>query len=104
MRIDKLLWFLRFVKTRGAAQELVEQGHVRLNSRRIDRASAKVGCGDVLVVPLASGIRIIEIFALPLRRGPADEARQCYQVLDEHSPNLIAGSSERQSCQKDPTL
>jgi ribosome-associated heat shock protein Hsp15 len=104
MRIDKLLWFLRFVKNRSAAQELVEQGHVRLNSRRIERASAKVGCGDVVVVPLVPGVLIIEILALPLRRGPAAEAQQCYRVLDERSPNLIAGGSERQSCQKDPTL
>ena len=104
MRIDKLLWFLRIVKTRTAAQELVEQGHIRINSRRVDRAAAKVGCGDVLVIPLGSGVRIIEIIALPLRRGPPAEAQECYRMLDERCPNPIAGNSERQDCRKDPTL
>ncbi|MEO7913984.1 MAG: RNA-binding S4 domain-containing protein [Novosphingobium sp.] len=104
MRVDKLLWFLRIVKTRSAAQELVEQGHVRLNSRRIERAHVNVDCGDVLVLPLASGVLIIEILALPQRRGPASEAHECYRVLDERSPNPIAGEIERQDRQKDPPL
>ncbi|MEP7222231.1 MAG: S4 domain-containing protein [Novosphingobium sp.] len=113
MRIDKLLWFLRFAKTRGAAQELVEQGHLRLNSRRVERAHTKVACGDVLVLPspgemgsgeMGSGVQIIEVIALPERRGPASEAHECYRVLDERSPNLIAGDTVRQDRQKDPPL
>ncbi len=104
MRIDKLLCFLRIVKTRSAAQELVERGHIRLNSHRVERAHAKICCGDVLVVPRGSGVQIIEILALPQRRGPASEAHECYRVLDERSPNPIAGTTVRQERQKDPPL
>ena len=82
MRIDKLLWFLRFAKTRGIAQGMAEEGHIRLNGRRIDRAHQKVATGDVLVVPLPSGVRVIELLILPARRGPASEAQACYRVLD----------------------
>jgi len=82
MRIDKLLWFLRFAGSRGFAQGWVEQGHIRLNGRRIERCSAGVKVGDVLVLPLPSGVRVIEILSLPGRRGPAPEAQGCYRVLD----------------------
>jgi ribosome-associated heat shock protein Hsp15 len=82
MRIDKLLWYLRLAKTRGVAQEMAETGHIRLNGRRIERAHQKVCVGDTLVVPLAQGVRAIEVLALPVRRGPAPEAQSCYRVLD----------------------
>lgn len=82
MRIDKLLWYLRLTKTRGVAQAMAGEGHIRLNGRRVDRAHLKVACGDILVIPLAHGVRVIELLALPARRGPAAEAQACYRVLD----------------------
>jgi ribosome-associated heat shock protein Hsp15 len=82
MRVDKLLWFLRLAKTRPLAQALAEEGHIRLNGRRIDRAHQKVGPGDVLTVPIAAGVRVIEVLSLPTRRGPSSEAQACYRVLD----------------------
>lgn len=92
MRIDKLLWFLRFAPSRGQAQEWVCDGHIRLNGRRIERPSAAVREGDVLVLPLRTHVRVIEIRALPLRRGPAGEAQACYRVLDGATPNPIAAA------------
>lgn len=82
LRIDKLLWFLRFVGSRSLAQDWVAEGHIRLNGRRIERASAVVRCGDVLVLPLRSGVKVITLASLPRRRGPPEEARTCYEVLD----------------------
>jgi len=92
MRIDQLLWFLRFAKTRALAQTLVELGHIRLDGRRIERAHAKVSAGNVLVLPLPGGVKVIEIVALPQRRGPASEAQSCYRVLDERPAMPIAGN------------
>ena len=90
MRIDKLLWFLRLSATRGLAQGWVEQGHIRLNGRRVERASAAVKTGDVLVLPLPASVKVIEILALPNRRGPAPEAQACYRVLDGPAPSPLA--------------
>lgn len=90
MRVDKLLWYLRLARSRPLAQAMAEAGHIRINGRRIERSHLKVGCGDVLTVPLPSGVRVIEILALPLRRGPAPEAQACYRVLDEGGTNPIA--------------
>lgn len=91
MRIDKLLWFLRFAKTRGSAQALVGEGHIRLNGRRVERDAQRVAVGDVLVLPLPRGVTIIEVTALPARRGPPAEAQSCYRALDAAAANPIAG-------------
>jgi len=92
MRIDKLLWFLRFSGSRSAAQEWVEAGHIRLNGRRVARSSASVGMGDVLVLPFPFGVRVVQLVTLPDRRGPAPEAQACYRVLDETRLSPLAGS------------
>lgn len=90
MRIDKLLWFLRLAKTRSAAQALVGEGHIRLNGRRVERCAQNVSAGDVLVLPVAQGVKVIALCALPARRGPAPEAQACYRVLDGSADNPIA--------------
>ncbi|MFM2301316.1 MAG: hypothetical protein RLZZ84_1052 [Pseudomonadota bacterium] len=90
MRIDKLLWFLRLAPSRTLAHDWVIAGHMRINGRRIERASTAVKTGDVLTLPLRSGVRVIEIVALPMRRGPVAEAMECYRTLDEPGANPIA--------------
>ena len=85
MRIDKLLWFLRLTKTRGIAQAMAEAGHIRLNGRRVDRAHQKIAPGDQLTLPHGQSVRIIQLLALPVRRGPAAEAQSCYLALDGDS-------------------
>lgn len=93
MRIDKLLWFLRFTKTRPLAQALAESGHIRLDGRRVERAAQPVSVGSVLVLPLPTGIRVIQILALPARRGPSAEAQLCYRALDAAGAIPIAAKS-----------
>lgn len=92
MRVDKLLWFLRLAPTRTVAHDWVAEGHFRLNGRRIEKPSAAVGAGDILTVPARSGVRVIELIAVPARRGPAAEALACYRTLDERAANPIAAS------------
>lgn len=90
MRIDKVLWFLRFSGSRGMAQNWVADGHIRLNGRRVERPSADVKCGDVLVLPLPNRVRVIEVLSLPERRGPALEAQGCYRALDDAGTTPLA--------------
>ena len=73
MRLDKLLWFLRFTKTRPLAQALAEQGHIRLNGRRVERSAQGVQVGDVLV--LEQGDRVAaDALVLEARDLEADES------------------------------
>ena len=48
IRLDKLLWFLRFARSRSVAQAMVEAGHIRLDGRRITRSSCAVHVGATL--------------------------------------------------------
>ena len=51
-----------------------------------------VAVGDTLTIPVTGGVRVIEIAALPLRRGLAAEAMACYRALDrEGHPDIAAG-------------
>ena len=84
LRIDKFLWFARIVKTRSLAQDLAEQGRLRLGGRVIDRAHAPVRVGDVLTFAVHGKVRVISIDALPRRRGPPAEARLLYSDLEEN--------------------
>jgi ribosome-associated heat shock protein Hsp15 len=93
MRIDRLLWFLRLSKSRSAAQALVAAGHIRLNGRRVERTAQVTAVGDVLVLPLPRGVTVIELIALPDRRGPSSEAQSCYRVLDGQGANPIAAGN-----------
>jgi ribosome-associated heat shock protein Hsp15 len=91
MRIDRLLCNLRFLRTRGLAAELVRQGHLRRNGTRVTRPSQPVAVGDILTIPLGPGVRLVEVLALPERRGPAPEAQGCYRVLDPAAQTDIGG-------------
>ena len=82
IRLDKLLWYLRFARSRGAAQAMVAEGRTRLDGRRAERASALVRVGSVLVLPRGQGSMVVRVLRLPVRRGPATEAMACYEMVD----------------------
>lgn len=86
IRLDKLIWYLRFARSRSVAQAMVAAGHIRLDGRRITRASAAVHAGATLVLPVGEQIEVIRLVALPQRRGPAPEAQACYTRLDSGMP------------------
>ena len=89
MRIDKLLYSLRFAKSRVLAQRWIGEGHIRRNGERVLRQDLAVAPGDVLTLPLPSRVLVIEVIALPVRRGPASEAHACYRALDGGAANAI---------------
>ncbi len=86
IRLDKLLWFLRFARSRSIAQAMIETGHIRLDGRRVTRSSCAVHAGATLVLPVGERIAVIRLLSLPLRRGPAPEAQACYVRLDSEAP------------------
>ena len=86
MRIDRFLFFIRLVKSRTLAQAIIEQGHVRIDGRRVEKVSEEVRAGSVVAVPLHDRVRILRVVALPARRGPASEARACYEELTQGNP------------------
>ena len=78
LRIDRWLWCTRFHKTRTLASSAVQAGHVRVNGERA-RAGKRVVPGDTIEF-IKDQLRFkLEVLVLPKRRGPASEARTCYQ-------------------------
>jgi ribosome-associated heat shock protein Hsp15 len=82
MRIDRLLHALRFAKSRTLAQRWISEAHIRRNGERVTRQDLDIAVGDVLTLPLRSKVLVIEVLALPARRGSPSEARACYRPLD----------------------
>lgn len=80
-RIDKWLWYARFLKTRTAATKFVTTGKVRVNKTRVTKPGQAVAVGDILTFTLYHRLRIVQVMAPGARRGPADEARTLYEDL-----------------------
>jgi ribosome-associated heat shock protein Hsp15 len=80
-RIDKWLWHARVVRTRSAAADLVESGHVRVNGARVRQGAHAVKAGDVLTVALDARVRLLRVQGFALRRGDARAAQALYIEL-----------------------
>lgn len=81
MRIDRYLHCIRVVKSRTLAQGLIDTGHVRIDGKRVEKPSEPVRVGSIIAFPLRDRVRVLRVTALPERRGPAAEARTCYEEL-----------------------
>ena len=81
MRIDRFLHCIRLVKSRTLAQALIDTGHVRVDGKRVEKTSEPVRVGSTIALPLHDKVRVLRVLALPARRGPATEARACYEEV-----------------------
>jgi ribosome-associated heat shock protein Hsp15 len=87
LRIDRFLFFIRFSKSRTLAQGIIEEGHVRIDGKRVEKPSDQVEVGSVIALPLHGEVRVVRVLALPQRRGPAPEARLCYEEVPPNPGN-----------------
>ena len=87
MRVDRYLHCIRLVRSRTLAQGVIDAGHVRIDGKRVEKPSEDVRIGSVIALPLHGHVRVLRVLDLPDRRGPASEARACYEELgvDEKS-------------------
>ena len=56
-RLDSVIYLLGFAKSRAAARQLVNHGHVRVNGHKVDIASYNVQPGDEIEIKNASSSR-----------------------------------------------
>ena len=82
-RLDTWLWCARFLRQREACARLAASGLVRINRMATDKPHARVRPGDVVTLPLAGGVRVVEVRALAERRGDADSAAALYREVPE---------------------
>ncbi|MBX9795307.1 S4 domain-containing protein [Sphingomonas sp.] len=81
MRLDRFLWFARLARTRALAQGMAQSGQLRLDGRRVERAHLPVRIGSVIAMARGGRVEVVQVAALPVRRGPPAEARACYTML-----------------------
>ncbi len=77
LRIDLWLWYARFFKSRSLATEAVQGGKVHVNAQRVKPAH-RVRVGDTVTVGRGGFDQVVEVRALPERRGSAPEAHASY--------------------------
>jgi ribosome-associated heat shock protein Hsp15 len=77
LRIDKWLWCARFFKSRSQATAAVTGGLVHVNGERV-KPSRDVYVNDRIEITRDEQRFEIVIQGLPVRRGPAPEARSHY--------------------------
>lgn len=78
LRVDKWLYYCRFFKTRVKATAAVDGGHVKLNGER-SAPGRRVKVGDHIDLVKERLPYSMEVTAVPARRGPATEAKECYR-------------------------
>jgi len=83
IRIDRLLVYLRFARTRSAALALIEGHALRRNRKHVLRGAEQARIGDILTIALGERVQVIELLALPGRRGPPILARSHYREVDQ---------------------
>lgn len=94
IRLDKWLWHARFFKSRSQATDAVSGGLVHVNGERV-KASRDIKPGDRLNITRSEQRMEVVVRSIPLRRGPATEARLCYEET-EASANQRAVRREQQ--------
>jgi ribosome-associated heat shock protein Hsp15 len=77
LRIDKWLWCARFFKSRAQATAAVAGGLVHVNGERV-KPSRAVHVDDRVEITRDEQRYEVVISGLPVRRGPAPEARTHY--------------------------
>lgn len=81
LRIDRLLVYLRFARTRSAARAMIEGRSLRLNRKHVQRVSENVAIGDVLTLAIGNEVRVVEVTSLPDRRASPVLAKTFYREL-----------------------
>lgn len=81
IRIDRLLVYLRFARTRSAAKAMIESRALRRNRKPVLRASENAHIGDVLTVAVGQEVRVIELVSVPDRRASPAVARSHYREV-----------------------
>jgi ribosome-associated heat shock protein Hsp15 len=81
VRVDRYLHCIRLVKSRTLAQAAICSGSARIDGKRVEKPSEEVRVGSVIALPLRNRVMVLRVLSLPARRGPAAEARLCYEEL-----------------------
>jgi ribosome-associated heat shock protein Hsp15 len=84
-RLDLWIWYARFLRSRSACAELIRNGHVRINGRRVNTPGSTVRIGDVLTLALPGRTLLVRVETCAQRRGDAASTQGLFRPI-EHKP------------------
>jgi ribosome-associated heat shock protein Hsp15 len=94
-RLDIWLYRTRLFKTRSGAVAAISKGKLRLTradrTQRIKKPHYNVRAGDGLSFMRGQTLLSVTVTAMPVRRGPAPEARDHYDVNEAAASSVPAG-------------
>ena len=94
-RIDRWLWCARFHRSRSLAAAAVKGGKVHVNGE-CAKPARDIAVGDRLDITLGSDACTVIVLSLPARRGPATEARSCYEETTDSVLRRAVARERRQ--------
>ena len=86
IRLDKWLFYARFVKSRSLAADFIATVGIRINGTRVAKPAYAIGSGDVLTFAIGARVRVVRVLDIGERRGPAVEAQTLYDDLSPPPP------------------
>ena len=96
-RLDQLLYYLRFFKTRGIASKAIERGSCNVNDFVIKKKNKVINIGDIVIIKNNDIVKKIKILRIPIRRGPFKEACTHYEDI---TPFILQKTKEKKFLNK----
>jgi ribosome-associated heat shock protein Hsp15 len=102
VRIDKWLWAARFFKTRGLAQEAIDNGRVLVGEAKV-KPARPVRIGEAITMRTGETPRTVIVLGVSGTRSAAPIAQALYQETDE-SVRLRVQAQARRALAPEPAL
>ena len=77
-------------------------GKVRINRTRVTKPSHALRRGDVLTIAMRGNVKILKVLAPGHRRGPPQEARLLYEIVEDRQTDPTAVRRLAAMAKRDP--
>ncbi len=81
LRADKWLWVCRIFKSRLISGKMIRFGKIRVNGRKLTKASSPIRVGDIVTLTKQDKILVVRVLSLPSRRGSAKSSQDWYETI-----------------------
>lgn len=103
IRIDQLLFYLRFFKSRNIAIKEIERGVCKINKNVIRKKNKLVHINDIIEIKKKFDFKVIKIISLPLKRGPYKEVIKHYNDITPDQKIMKNSHNNKISIGRRPT-
>ena len=103
IRIDQLLFYLRFYKTRSISSKEIEKGSCYVNGNIVKKKNKLIYNEDLIKIRKGPKFWLIKIISLPNSRGPYRVIKECYKDISPSITNNKINFIQKISSGRRPT-